>query len=142
MASGFSNYAEAIALDWFLKGNSGNYTPPSAVYLGIVSSSGTADELEAGTLTNEITGYDGNRPQVTFGTIQQDTDGTSYVQNTADIEFQNMPTCVVKFFIVTDTATKGQGHILFWGELDSPRTIANAGDTLKVPAGALKVKVT
>ena len=142
MPGNISNYLETIILDWSLKGNSGNYSPPSAVYLGIATNdSSVPDELEQSDFTHEITGYNGDRKLITFGTITQDADGRAQVSNTNTIEFENMPAVTVGYAFIADTATKGEGNVLWWMPLETPKT-TNAGATLRVPEGAVVVKVS
>lgn len=64
----FSSYLEEELMDHVFNGAS--YSSPT-IYLGIVSSSAVAADLEAGTLTNEITGYTGDRKAVSFGAVSQ-----------------------------------------------------------------------
>lgn len=136
----FSNYLETAILDFWLKANSGNYSAPSAVYVGLADSNATQSEMENSDFTHEITGYTGNRPQLTVGTISQDENGAASCANTSAIDFENMPLCTVKYIFVADSAVKGQGNVLWWLELDPPRVVANAGDTFRIPTGGLQIK--
>lgn len=136
----FSNYLETAILDFWLKANSGNYSAPSAVYVGLADNNATQSEMEDSDFTHEITGYTGNRPQLTVGTISQNADGAAECSNTSAIDFENMPECTVKYIFVADSPTKGQGHILWWVELDPPKVVANAGDTFRIPTEGLKLQ--
>lgn len=136
----FSNYLETAILDFWLKNNSGNYTSPSAVYVGLASNSASQSEMETSDFTNEITDYTGDRPALTVGAISQDGEGAASCSNTSAIDFENMPVCTVKYIFVADSATKTQGHILCWVELDPPRQVANEGDTLRIPTGGLQIR--
>ena len=129
-----SSYLEEKILDHVLRNI--EYTPPSTVYVGIVSDSATDSELEAGTLTNEITGYTGDRKSVSFTAISQNGDGEAETENTALIEFESMPACTIAYAIVCDAATGG--NILFWGAATESKT-SNSGDTHQVPAGNITI---
>ncbi|MBA7564084.1 hypothetical protein ES708_05746 [subsurface metagenome] len=109
-----ANISDYLEEKWLnmLKGTA--YTAPATVYCGIVSDTGSDAELEAGTLTNEITGYTGNRKAITLGTVSQ-VGGKATVKNSAIIDFEDMPAPAgreVKYAIVCDAATAG--NILYW----------------------------
>ena len=113
------------------------YSRPATVYLGLVSSAASGADLEAGTLTNEITAYTGNRKAITFGAPSQ-VGGKATIANTNEMEFEDMPAATVEYAIVCDSATVG--NILYWMPLvdggGTPITKAtNAGDTFRVPVG-------
>ncbi len=138
-----SNYLSKKLLDHSLKGTT--YTPPANIYLGIASSSATKAQLAAGTLTHEITGYTGNRKEVSFGSaaLADSGDALSDVESitTADAEFEDMPEATVAWALVCDAATGGN---LLWalplvkltgvdaGEAD-PKEVGE-GDTFRLPA--------
>jgi hypothetical protein len=107
------------------------YSSPTTVFLGIADNSATDLEMEAGTLTNEITGYTGDRKAITF-TAPTQVGGKGTVENTADISFEDMPAVTVDYAFVADAATAG--NILFWMPLTTPRTVG-AGATLTFEAG-------
>jgi len=132
MAENISTYLEEKWLN-MLKGTA--FTAPT-VYCGIVSDTAIDADLEAGTLTNEITGYTGNRPAITLGAVSQ-IGGKATVKNSAAIDFLVMPAPAgrqVKYAIVCDAATVG--NILYWCPLAVPKTW-NAGDTFRLPVDNL-----
>jgi hypothetical protein len=134
-----SNYLEEVILDWVFRGNSGNHSPPSALYLGIAElHANTPSELEQGNLSHEITGYNGDRKLITFGTISQNSEGKAQIKNTNTIEFENMPAVTVGYAFISDSPTKGEGNVLWWMPLETPKT-TNSGDTLRVPAEAITI---
>ena len=126
----FSTYLEKELLDHVFRNLA--YSAPVTVYVGLASSTATDVELEAGTLTNEITGYTGNRPLVTFSAPADDGEGREKIANTALIDFTNMPACTVKYAFVSDSATKSAGNLLVWCPLTVQKTV-NAGDTFRLP---------
>jgi hypothetical protein len=129
-----SNYIELALINHVLR--SVTYADPAAVYCGIVSDTATDADMEAGILTNEITGYTGNRPAITFK-APVDVGGKSTCKNDPALEFLVMPAPAgrqVKYAIVCDAATAG--NITYWCPLAVPKTW-NAGDTFRVPVDAL-----
>ncbi len=136
-----STYLEEALLNHVFRNTA--YTRPTIVYCGIATSTATDEHLEAGTLTNEVTAYDGDRKAITFGApTQASTKGT--IKNSAALEFDEMPASTVKYLIITDSATKSAGNILYWcpivDGLGAPITKAvNAGDTLRVRVDELIV---
>lgn len=125
-----STYLEEAILNHVLRNTA--LSSPVTVYLGIFSDTATDEELEAGTLTNEITGYTGNRPAVTFHAPSQVlTKGT--VTNDGAVQFVVMPAPAgrqVKYVAVCDAATAG--HVLYWAPLTSSKSW-NGGDTFEIP---------
>ena len=133
-----SNYLEDKILDTVMK-NAASTWLPETVYCGIVNDTAVDTDLEAGTLTNEITGYTGDRKAITFGDITQQ-DGKATCANTNALEFEDMPapgTDEVKYAIICDAATSG--NILWWLPItDGPKAF-NEGDTFRIPIGDLTI---
>jgi len=141
-----SNYLSKKLLDHALGISS--FSMPSTVYCGLASSTATAAQLAAGTLTNEITGYTGNRKAITMtaATLEDSQDVLSdmiSVSGGSAIEFADMPACTVAWVLLCDAATAG--NVLFAlplvvleeGEnyLDpDPKEVA-AGETFRLPVG-------
>ena len=139
-----SNYLSKKLLDHALGISS--FSMPSTVYCGLASSTATAAQLAAGTLTNEITGYTGNRKAITMtaAALEDSQDVLSdmvSVSGGSALEFADMPSCTVAWVLLCDAATAG--NLLFAlpfvvleaGEnyLDpDPKTVA-AGDTFRLP---------
>ena len=133
-----SSYLEDKILDTVMKDGATAWLP-ATVYCGIVSDSAVADDLEAGTLTNEITGYTGDRKAITFGDITQ-VGGKATCSNTNAIEFEDMPapgTDEVEFAIICDEATSG--NILWWLPITAGPKAFNEGDAFRIPIGDLTI---
>lgn len=126
----FTNYLEEKVMNHVFRNVA--FTAPTTIYAGLVDNSGTDLELEAGTLTNEITAYTGDRKAVTFGAPSQ-VGGKATIKNTGTLEFKDMPVSTVKYVILCDSATKGMGNILAYLALSPAKQIANAGDTFLLP---------
>ena len=137
--SAASNYLEAKLLDHAL--GTTTFSKPTTVYVALFTngSGTTAANLEAGTLTDEIstsgTAYD--RQTATFASAS--SPGGSATTN-ATITF---PTATANWGTVThlaivDSATEGAGNVLFYGALDSSKVI-ETGDTFQIQSGNLTV---
>jgi len=129
--SNISNYLEEKLLNHVFRNIA--YTKPTTVYCGLVETGDYDAELEAGTLTHEITAYTGNRKAITFGAPAQ-VGGKATIKNTVALEFSNMPAKTVKYAIVCDAATAG--NILYWCPLAVEKT-CNAGDMFRIAVDGL-----
>jgi len=123
--SAASNYLEDAVLDHVL-GNT-SYTPAGTLYLGLFTNDSTnaADNLEAGTLTDEISGNAYVRKSVTFG-----SSSSGSASNSATVTFDpatgNWGT--ITHLAVLDASSAG--NVLFWGALTTSKTI-ESGDTMQ-----------
>lgn len=129
--SNISNYLEEALLNHVMRNV--EYSTLATVYCGLVDNVGVDAEMEAGTLTNEITGYTGDRKAITFGAPSQ-IGGKATIKNSAELEFLSMPAVTVKYAIVCDAVTGG--NILYWCPLAAEKT-CNSGDTFKIPVDGL-----
>lgn len=129
-----SNYAREALLNNLLRGI--DFDPPANVYLAAFSSAGSLAEIIAGTLTNEITGYDeATRPEVTFGAPADGGEGDICL-NTGVVEYTVMPAVTCSWVAAMDSDTKGAGNVLVVMPLSSPEVVG-AGNTLRFPVGDL-----
>lgn len=125
----FSDYLENELVNGTLRGTT--YTAPSTVYLALFTNSSSLIDLEAGTITNEVSGGSYAREVVTF-----DAPSNGATSNSGSISFENMPAGTVSFVAVMDAATAG--NVLYYGALDTARTLS-AGDTFTISAGDLDI---
>lgn len=125
----FSNYLENALLDHVLRNTA--LTSPTTVYVALFTNTATPAELEAGTLTNEVSGGSYARLATAF-----DVPAGGATANTAGISFTDMPAGSVDYVAVMDALTIG--NVLFHGALTTPRTL-NAGDTFTISAGDLDI---
>jgi hypothetical protein len=96
----------------------------------------TAENLEAGTITDECTGGAYARQAVTFGTVS----GGS-VSNSGNITFPAATDAnwgTITHVAVMDASTAGE--CLFFGILDTSKTI-DSGDTFQITSGNLTVSL-
>ena len=128
----FSTYMENVIIN--LMRNTAFTQIPA--YVALFTSTATGAELEAGTLTNEVSG--GAYARQLAG-LSAPSDGVS--SNGADITF---PTATanwgtVAFVALMDAATVG--NVLMYSALDVNKVV-NSGDTFKINLGDLDVTVT
>ena len=128
-----ATFLETILLNLVMRGTAYPDGAPAAVYCGLVDDVAEDAELEAGTLTNEITTYTGNRKEITFG-APAEVGVAQTIKNSAALEFESMPAVTVKYAIVCDAATAG--NILYWCPLTAEKT-CNAGDTFRIAVDGL-----
>ena len=134
--SAASNYLENELLDHAL-GTGSAFSQPSNVYVGLFTSAdstgATAANLEAGTITNEISGNGYSRQSATFGAAS----GGS-ASNSGNLTFTasggNWGT--ITHVSIHDAASSG--NLLFHGAVTSSKTI-ETGDTFQISSGNLTV---
>ena len=134
--SDLANYLEEEVLNVYLRAQ----TPsaPAETFLAIFDDTATAAELEAGTLTNEITGYTGDRPQVDdkLTAASQNASDEAEVTTNADIDYEDMPETTVQWAAVMDAATGG--NVLAYAQStdnDGAGTSVSSGATFRIWSG-------
>ena len=133
--SAASNALENALLDHTLTATA--YTPPTTRYLGLFKndSGNAAANLEAGTLTDEISGGSYARKAITFGAA---SGGTS--ANNATVTFD---TATASWGTVTHVAIMSAstgGSVLYYGAVSTSKLI-ESGDTFQVTTGNLTVSL-
>lgn len=133
--SAASNYLENAVLNHVL--TSTGYTAPTTRYLGLFlnTSGNAAANLEAGTLTDEVSGGSYARQTVTFAAASGGSSATN-----ATVTF---PTATANWGTITHVAVMDQltgGNVLFWGAVTTSKTIDN-GDTFQVTSGNLTISL-
>ena len=145
MANAASNYLENALLNHTLRrgtdGTSRNaLTQPGTdgIYVALFhgSAAGVLTNLEAGTLTDEVSLGSYARQKVSFGVA---SGGTSANDNTvtyptATADYNATVTCLA----VMDASTGG--NVLFYGQLTVSKTVTT-GDTFQVAVGNLQVSL-
>jgi hypothetical protein len=136
--SAASNYLENKLLDHVLTATS--YSQPSrflALFTGTASA--TKANLEAGTLTDEVStsGTAYARQAITFSAASNGS-----TSNSATVTF---PAATASFGTITcvaimDGDTEGAGNVLFYGEVTTAKTI-DTGDTFQVSNGNLTISL-
>ena len=137
--SAASNYLENALLDHVLKNSS--YAQPSNLYLALFNNTSTitADNLEAGTLTDETSesGTAYGRKLVSFS---EASGGTAATSATVTFEAATANWGTITHVAVMDLDTVGAGNVLFWGAVTTPKTI-ETGDTFQVTSGNLTISL-
>lgn len=135
--SAASNYLENKVLDHVLTATA--YTAPTTRYLALFTntSGNAAANLEAGTLTDEVTTSSSaySRKAVTFAAASSGTSATSATV-TFDAATANWGT--ITHIAVMDGATAGAGNVLFYGAVTTSKQI-DTGDTFQVASGNLTI---
>jgi hypothetical protein len=130
--SAASNYLENKVLDHVLKNTA--YTQPTTLYVGLFTGSAGAN-LEAGTVTDEVSGGAYTRKAITFDAASGGS-AASAATVTFDAATANWGT--ITFVAVMDAATAG--NVLFYGAVTSAKTI-ETGDTFQISSGNLTISL-
>jgi len=138
--SAASNYLENKVLDHILTATS--FTAPAVRYLALFrnTSGNAADNLEAGTLTDEVSTAASSayaRQTVTFAAA---VDGTSQTNQTVQFPPAGANWGTITHIAVMDGGTAGSGNVLFYGAVTTAKTI-ETGDTFQVSSGNLTVSL-
>jgi len=137
MPDNLSNYLESALLNHSFGKTA--FTMPATVAAALFTSTATASELEAGTLTNQVANSNGYaRVTINPGTQITASAGGGALTTSADITF---PTATgswgtVRWVAFMDSATYGTGNVLWFGQLTADKTI-ESGDVFKILAGQL-----
>lgn len=140
----FSNYAESGILNYLFRSNTNTFAAPATVAVALCSN--VPSESHDGDTIPEIANA-GSYARVDLG-APANSDWTEVAQvsesggisNAADITF---PTATadwgyVSGVAIVTSATHGQGRMLLWGALTTPRVVLN-GDTFKFTAGQMNI---
>ena len=137
--SAASNYLENKVLDHVLTATA--YSAPSTRYLALFTntSGNAAANLEAGTLTDEVStsGSAYARKTVTFAAASS---GTSATNATVTFDAATANWGSITHVAVVDGGTAGAGNVLFWGAVTTDKT-SETGDTFQVSSGNLTVSL-
>lgn len=132
-----SNATENAALKMFLQGTDPAYRAGATQYVALFTSTATAGEIEAATLTNEAnyTGY----ARVALTKATDWTDGGSSFTNANQVQFGlcTAGTNTIRYFAVVDTAS-GAVAMCIGGQLSSDLAVSNGIQPL-FASGALAV---
>lgn len=133
--SASSDYLENKLLDHTLGGST--FSQPGTLYLGLFTNDSTnaASNLEAGTLTDEVSGGSYARKAITFGAASGGS-ASSSATVTFDSATANWGT--ITHVAVMDASTSGE--VLFYGAVTTSKTI-ESGDTFQVSSGNLTISL-
>lgn len=137
--SAASNYLENKVLDHVLGEGARNFTSPATLYLALFkdTGTGTSANLEAGTLTDEIStsGTAYSRQTVDFSAA---VNGTAATNGTVTWTTATANWGTVTHVAVMDASTAG--NVLFYGNLTSNKLI-ETGDTFQISSTNLTVSL-
>ena len=137
--SAASNYLENKLLDHTLKYGTAPYTGASTIYLALFTNTSTnaAANLEAGTLTDEVTTSSSAyaRKAVTFASASS---GTSATNATVTFDAATANWGTITHIAIMDAVSSG--NVLFYGAVTTSKTI-ETGDTFQVSSGNLTVSL-
>lgn len=137
--SAASNYLENKVLDHVLGEGARNFTSPATLYLALFTNTGTgtAANLEAGTLTDEVStsGTAYARQNVNFSAA---VNGTAATDGTVTWTTATANWGTVTHVAVMDASTSG--NVLFYGNLTSNKVI-ETGDTFQISSTNLTVSL-
>jgi len=137
MSNAASNYLEDKLLDHTLRNTA--FTQPSALYVALFygTAAGVLTNLEAGTLSDEITLGNYARQTVAFSASSSGATSNSGTVTfpVATANYDGAVTCVA----VMDASTSG--NVLFYGELTTSKTVTT-GDTFQIATGNLQISLT
>lgn len=132
-----SNYLENKVLDHVLKNTA--FSQPSNLFLALFNntSTNTAANLEAGTLTDETStsGTAYGRKAIAFGAA---VNGSSASSATVTFDAAQSAWGTITHVAVMDAQTSG--NVLFWGAVTTPKDI-QTGDTFQVTSGNLTISL-
>jgi hypothetical protein len=135
--SAASNYLENKLLDHTLRYGTAPYTGVSTLYLALFNntSGNAATNLEAGTLTDEVTTSSSayTRKAVTFAAASS---GSSASSATVTFDTATASWGSITHIAVMDASTSG--NVLFYGAVTTAKTI-DTGDTFQVSSGNLTI---
>jgi hypothetical protein len=135
--SAASNYLENKLLDHTLRYGTAPYTGVSTLYLALFNntSGNAATNLEAGTLTDEVTTSSSAyaRKTVTFAAASS---GSSASSATVTFDTATASWGSITHIAVMDASTSG--NVLFYGAVTTAKTI-DTGDTFQVSSGNLTI---
>jgi hypothetical protein len=137
--SAASNYLENKVLDHVLGEGARTFTSPATIYLALFKETGTGTlaNLEAGTLTDEIStsGTAYARQGVNFSAASS---GTAATNGTVTWTTATADWGTVTAVAVMDAATAG--NVLFYGNLTTSKAISS-GDTFQISSTNLTVSL-
>jgi hypothetical protein len=137
--SAASNYLENKLLDHVLGEGARTFTSPAGLWLALFTNTGTGTSanLEAGTLTDEVTtsGTAYGRQTVDFSAA---VNGTAATNGTVTWTTATANWGTVTHVAVMDASTSG--NVLFYGNLTSSKVI-ETGDTFQISSTNLTVSL-
>ena len=131
MAGGKSDYLETTWFNFSLRGSA--FSSPTTVYLALYTSS--PSDSSAGTEVATAGGTSYVRQAITFGAPSNSSASNS---GTVTFPIAGASWGTIVAWAITDSATYGAGNQLYWGSMNTNRTI-NTGEQITFPTGQITV---
>jgi hypothetical protein len=133
--SAASNFLENKVLDHTLGGTA--YSQPAALYLGLFKNDSTnaAANLEAGTLTDEVSGGSYARKAITFNAA---SGGSADNSNTVTFDTATADWGTITHIAVMDAASAG--NVVYWAAVSTTKLI-ESGDTFQLSSGNMTISL-
>lgn len=128
-----SNYLETALFNHVFRNTS--FTSPASLFIALFTSTATTAELEAGTLTNEVSGGSYARQSIAFAAP---SNGVGLSSGTVTFPTASATWGTIRYGAVMDAASGG--NVLWYGQLTSDVTI-NSGNTLQLAAGSVSPSI-
>ena len=149
-SAAMSNYAQNALIDHIFRGI--GYTPPTTLCVALTTATPTAANTGATIAEASYTGYARGQlnPSVAnwLGTGGNNTGPSAGITGTTSNGVQvvlgtppGSGPIVVTSFVILDSCTIGAGNVLFWGVLNSAKTISVGNAAPVFNAGSLTVKI-
>jgi hypothetical protein len=139
--SAASNYLEDEILDHVLGEGARNFTSPATLFIALFNntSGNAATNLEAGTLTDEVStsGTAYSRKAVDFAAA---SGGSAATSATVTFDTATASQGTITHVAIMDGGTAGSGNVLFYGALTASKTV-DTGDTFQISSGNLTVSL-
>jgi hypothetical protein len=130
-----SDYLEPKILDHVLGKGARNLTSPPNLYVALFTGSSASAEVEAGTLTSEVSDANYARQSITF-----DTATSSGASNSNAITFAAAAADIgtIRHMAIMDGDTEGSNNVLFHGAITNPKEIFQ-DDSFQIPIGSITI---
>lgn len=141
MSNNMATYMANKILDLILKDTAWSLPTSDTVWLALFTTSANETELQAGTLTNEVTGGSYARLEINDVAKTFNAASSGATENSADWEFIEATGSwgTVGYLAVMDTVTGG--NVLFAGALDTTKAVAS-GEIFRLKSGDLDISLT
>lgn len=137
-----SNFLENELLDHVLNNATAAFDPEDTLYLALFTSpdsaGGTLQDLEEGTLTNEVSGNGYSRQTISFGTS---TNGTAQGPTGSAVTFTASGGSFGEVTHIAIMSASTAGNVYFAGALSTAKTVDD-GDSLQFAVNSISITMS
>jgi len=137
-----SNFLENELMDHVLKNSTDAFDPADTLYLALFTSDdstgATLDNLEAGTLTNEVSGFGYSRETIAFGAASS---GTSQGPTGSAVTFTASGGSFGEVTHIAIMDASSSGNVFFAGALSTAKTVDD-GDSLQFAVSSISITMS